>query len=216
MGGSDQWGNIINGVELGRRMANYDLFALTTPLITTASGEKMGKTVNGAMWLNEDMLSPYDYWQYWRNTEDADVIRFLKIFTDLPLDEIAKLAKLEGAEINEAKKILAHETTKMCHGEEAALQAAATAQATFESGGIGADLPTYQLKGSSIPVVDVMVELGFAASKGEARRLITQGGVKLNDGAVSDVTAMVTGDDLSNDHAARLSVGKKRHGIIKS
>lgn len=214
MGGSDQWGNIINGVELGRRMADMNLFALTTPLITTASGEKMGKTVNGALWLNEDMLSPYDYWQYWRNTEDADVERFLKIFTDLPIEECERLGKLQDAEINEAKKILAFETTKMCHGENAAKQAEATAKATFEGGGVGADLPTYDLADTT-SVVDVVVALGFAKSKGEARRLIKQGGVKLNDVAIKDAEANVTADDLSNDNSARLSVGKKRHAVIK-
>ncbi len=214
MGGSDQWGNIINGVELGRRMANMDLYGLTTPLITTASGEKMGKTVNGATWLNESMLGAYDFWQFWRNTEDADVERFLKIFTDLPLEECVRLGKLQDAEINEAKKILAFETTKMCHGEEAARQAEATAKATFEGGGMGTDLPTYDLA-STTPIVDVVVALGFAKSKGEARRLIKQGGVKLNDVAILDTETNVTTDDLSNDNSARLSVGKKRHAVIK-
>lgn len=214
MGGSDQWGNIINGVELGRRMNNSSLYGLTTPLISTASGEKMGKTVSGALWLNEDMLSAYDYWQFWRNTEDADVERFLKIFTDLPLDECARLGSLQDAEINDAKKILAFETTKMCHGEEAARQAEATAKATFEGGGMGADLPTYDLADTA-PVIDVIVELGFAKSKGEARRLIKQGAVKLNDAAVKETEAMVSSTDLSNDNSARLSVGKKRHAVIK-
>ena len=215
MGGSDQWGNIINGVELGRRMLDKELFALTTPLITTSSGEKMGKSVNGAMWLNADMLAPYDFWQYWRNTEDADVVRFLKIFTDLPLDEIEKLGKLKDSEINEAKKILAFETTKMCHGVEAAEKAAATAKATFEGHGMGADLPTYTLAGASTPVIDVIVALGFAGSKGEARRLIEGGGIKLNDNAITDIAALVSESDLVQDNAARLSVGKKRHAVIK-
>lgn len=215
MGGSDQWGNIINGVELGRRMANYGLFALTTPLITTASGEKMGKTVSGALWLNEDLLSPYDYWQYWRNTEDADVTRFMRIFTDLPLDEIERLGQLKDSEINEAKKILAFETTKLCHGEAAAQQAAATAKATFEGGGIGANLPIYAMTSASVAVVDALVGLGFAASKGEARRLIEGGGVRLNDAVVSDVTASLSTDDLTQDATARLSAGKKRHGVVK-
>ncbi|HAX91841.1 MAG TPA: tyrosine--tRNA ligase, partial [Rhodospirillaceae bacterium] len=215
MGGSDQWGNIINGVELGRRMSNLDLFALTTPLLTTSSGEKMGKTVSGAVWLNEDRLSPYDYWQYWRNTEDADVVRFLKIFTDLPLAEIEKLGKLKDSEINEAKKILAFETTKMCHGQEAAEHAAATAKATFEGGGLGADLPTYALAGASVPVIDALIGLGFAASKGEAKRLIEGGGVRLNDNVISDITASIGASDLTQDSAARLSAGKKRHGIVK-
>jgi len=215
MGGSDQWGNIINGVELGRRVLDKELFALTTPLITTASGEKMGKTVGGAVWLNEDKFSPYDYWQYWRNTEDADVVRFLKIFTDLPLDEIERLGQLKDSEINEAKKILAFETTKMCHGEAAALKAAETAKATFEGGGMGADLPTHTLAGASEPIVDVLVSLGFAASKGEARRLIEGGGVRLNDAAVTDIATAVSMTDLTKDNAARLSVGKKRHAVIK-
>lgn len=215
MGGSDQWGNIINGVELGRRMLDKELFALTTPLITTSSGEKMGKSVNGAMWLNADKLSPYDFWQYWRNTEDADVVRFLKIFTDLPLDEIERLGKLKDAEINEAKKILAHEVTKICHGQEAAEKAAETAKATFEGHGIGADLPSYTLTQSEMPIVDVLVSLGFAGSKGEARRLIEGGGVKLNDVTISDITAKATSNDLSTNNTARLSVGKKRHAVIK-
>ncbi len=215
MGGSDQWGNIINGVELGRRMANYDLYALTTPLIMTSSGEKMGKTVSGALWLNEDRLSPYDYWQYWRNTEDADVTRFMKIFTDMPLDEIERLGKLKDAEINEAKKILAFETTKLCHGEAAALEAAATAKATFEGGGIGANLPIYAMAGASVAIVDALVGLGFAASKGEARRLVEGGGVRLNDAVVSDVTASLSTADLTQDATARLSAGKKRHGVVK-
>jgi len=216
MGGSDQWGNIINGVELGRRMKNLNLFGLTTPLLTTASGEKMGKSVNGAMWLNEDKLSAYDFWQYWRNTEDADVVRFLKIFTDLPLDEIEKLGKLKDAEINEAKKILAFETTKLCHGAAAAEKAAATAQATFEGGGIGADLPVYDLpKGSAPTIVEVVVSLGFAGSKGEAKRLIEQGGVKLNDTAITDIAATISAGDLGTDNTARLSAGKKRHAVVK-
>ncbi|MFA6279688.1 MAG: tyrosine--tRNA ligase [Bdellovibrionales bacterium] len=215
MGGSDQWGNIINGVELGRRMNNLDLFALTTPLLMTSSGEKMGKTVGGAVWLNEDRLSPYDYWQYWRNTEDADVTRFMKIFTDLPLDEIERLGQLKDSEINEAKKILAFETTKLCHGVEAAEQAAATAKATFEGGGIGANLPTYAMADQSVSVVDALVGLGFAASKGEARRLVEGGGVRLNDAVVSDVTASISATDLIQDSTARLSAGKKRHGVVK-
>lgn len=215
MGGSDQWGNIINGVELGRRMLDKELFALTTPLITTSSGEKMGKSVNGAMWLNPDKLSPYDFWQYWRNTEDADVVRFLKIFTDLPLDEIERLGKLKDSEINEAKKILAHEVTQMCHGEDAAHQAAATAKATFEGGGVGADLPTYVLTEASTPIVDVLLSLGFASSKGEARRLIEQGGIRLNDSVVSDIMATIDENNLSADNIARISAGKKRHAIIK-
>lgn len=211
MGGSDQWGNIINGVELGRRMLDAELFALTTPLVTTASGEKMGKTVSGAVWLNEDKLAPYDFWQFWRNTEDADVERFLRIFTDLPLDEVARLSKLKDSEINEAKKVLAHEATKLCHGEEAAKQAAETARATFEGGGLGADLPTFTLTNTATPVVDILVSLKFATSKGEARRLIEGGGVRLNDAPVTDVATTIQ----STGQAMRLSAGKKRHAVVK-
>ncbi len=214
MGGSDQWGNIVNGVELGRRMKNLELFGLTTPLMTTASGEKMGKSAGNAMWLNEEKLPAYDYYQYWRNTEDADVIRFLKIFTDMPLDEIAKLAQLKDSEINEAKKILAFETTKMCHGEAAAQKAADTARATFEGGGIGGDLPTFAMTAETHNVTDVLVSLGFAASKGEAKRLIEQGGVKLNDKIVGEITATITSADLDAGQA-RISAGKKKHGVIK-
>ncbi len=214
MGGSDQWGNIVNGVELGRRMMNLELFGVTTPLITTSSGQKMGKSVSGAMWLNEDKLAPYDYWQYWRNTEDADVVRFLKIFTDLPLDEIAKLGKLQDSEINEAKKILAFEVTKMCHGKEAAEKAAETARMTFEGGGVGADLPSYKLTaGGSASVTEIMLVLGFVGSKGEAKRLIEQNAVKINEAPVTDITKTVSADDFVEGQA-RLSVGKKKHGVI--
>ncbi|MGE0108809.1 MAG: tyrosine--tRNA ligase [Bdellovibrionales bacterium] len=213
MGGSDQWGNIVNGVELGRRMKNLELFGLTTPLITKASGEKMGKSVNGAVWLNEDRLPAYDFWQFWRNTEDADVVRFLKIFTDLPLDEINRLAQLKDAEINEAKKILAFEATKMCHGEEAATQAAATAAATFEAGGIGADLPSYELTADT-SLAEIIVALGFAESKGEVKRLITQGGVKLNDQTIDDIARIVSDSDIASGEA-RLSVGKKKHAVLR-
>jgi tyrosyl-tRNA synthetase len=215
MGGSDQWGNIVNGVELGRRMKNVELFGVTTPLITTSSGQKMGKSVNGAMWLNEEKLAPYDYWQFWRNTEDADVVRFLKVFTDLPLEEIERLGKLQDSEINEAKKILAFEATKMCHGEEAAQKAANTARATFEGGGVGVDLPTYEMKdGDNAPVTDIMLALGFASSKGEAKRLIEQGGVKLGDAEVKDITQTICSGDLLQGET-RLSVGKKKHGVVR-
>lgn len=214
MGGSDQWGNIINGVELGRRMKNHELFGLTTHLMTTASGEKMGKSAGNALWLNEDKLAPYDYYQFWRNTEDADVIRFMKIFTDLPLPEIEKLGQLKDSEINEAKKVLAFEATKMCHDADAAQKAADTARATFEGGGIGGDLPTYDMQASSVHVTDVLVGLGFVASKGEAKRLIEQGGVKINDRAVTDISAQISHDDLSSGQA-RISAGKKKHGVIK-
>ena len=215
MGGSDQWGNIINGVELGRRMKDLELFGLTTPLMTTASGSKMGKSASGAVWLNADRLSPYDLWQYWRNTEDADVVRFLKLFTDLPLDEIGRLAKLRDAEINDAKKILADEVTKMAHGEKAALDAAATAKAAFEQGGTGANLPVYVLSGDSISVIDALLGLHFASSRGDAKRLIEQGGLKLNDHPVTDIAATITAKDLGPE-GARLSAGKKRHGVVKA
>jgi tyrosyl-tRNA synthetase len=217
LGGSDQWGNIVNGVELGRRMKDVELFGLTTPLIATASGAKMGKTASGAVWLRSDRLSPYDYWQYWRNTDDADVGRFLKLFTDLPLDEIARLEQLRDAEINEAKKILAFETTKMAHGEVAAQAAADTAKATFEGGGKGGDLPTHHMaKGSELSVIDALVALKFATSKGEAKRLIEGGGVKLNDQAVTAVATTIGAKDLDAEGTARLSAGKKRHGLVKA
>ena len=216
MGGSDQWGNIVNGVELGRRLYDAELFGLTTPLIMTSSGIKMGKTVTGAVWLNPEKLSAYDYWQFWRNTEDADVGRFLKLFTDMPLDEIAKLEKLEGQEINEAKKILANEATKMCHGEKAAAAAAETARTTFEGGGKGSELPVFTFpKGSSAAIVDVVVSLGFSASKGEAKRLIEGGGLRLNDKPVTAITATVSEADLGPDGTARLSAGKKRHAVVR-
>jgi tyrosyl-tRNA synthetase len=217
MGGSDQWGNIVNGVELGRRMKDLELFGLTTPLITKASGEKMGKSVSGAIWINKDKLSPYDYWQFWRNTEDADVVRFLKLFTDLPLDEIARLGELKDAEINEAKKILAFEATKLAHGEEAATAAAETARQVFEGGGKAEDLPTFEFKrGSSPLVVDIVVTLGLAASRGEAKRLIEQGGVRLNDAPISTLAAAVEDKDLDATGTAKLSVGKKKHALVKA
>jgi tyrosyl-tRNA synthetase len=217
MGGSDQWGNIVNGVELGRRMKNLDLYGLTTPLITTSSGAKMGKTVAGAVWLRGDKLSPYDYWQFWRNTEDADVGRFLRIFTDLPLTEIARLEKLQDAEINEAKKILATEATKLCHGEAAAKEAADTAAQAFSGGGASEGLPTFNLpKGTTVTIVDIAVALGLAPSKGEAKRLIEQGGVKLNDNTISAITAVVSANDLDSNGVARLSFGKKRHALVKT
>ena len=216
MGGSDQWGNIVNGVELGRRMKEAELFGLTTPLIATASGVKMGKTVSGAVWLRADRLPAYDYWQFWRNTDDADVGRFLKLFTDLPLDEIARLEKLRDAEINEAKKILAFETTKMAHGEDAAKAAAEAAQAAFGGSGKADSLPVFEVaKGSEPSVIDAIVALKFAASKGEAKRLIEQGGVKLNDQIVTSLTANIGTGDFDGDGVARLSAGKKRHGLAK-
>ena len=219
MGGSDQWGNIVNGVELGRRKEGVELFGLTTPLITTASGAKMGKTAKGAVWLREDMLPAYDYWQYWRNTADADVGRFLKLFTDLPLDEIKRLEALEGQEVNEAKIILANEATAMCHGRDAAERAAETAQKTFAEGGVGGDLPTVGVArgrlSDGISVIDLMVEAGLAGSKGEARRLIRGGGARVNDAAVKDEAATVTAADLSERGDIKLSAGKKRHALVK-
>jgi tyrosyl-tRNA synthetase len=202
-------------VELGRRVNDQQLYGLTSPLITTSSGAKMGKTASGAVWLNAQRLSPYDYWQYWRNTEDADVGRFLRMFTELPLDEIARLERLKDAEINAAKKILATEITRLCHGEAAAREAAATAERAF-SGAAAEGLPTYTLKdGAPALIVDVAIALGMAASKSEARRLIEQGGVKLNDATVKAASASVSEADLDGAGSARLSVGKKRHGLIR-
>jgi tyrosyl-tRNA synthetase len=215
MGGSDQWGNILQGVELGRRVREQELFGLTTPLITTASGAKMGKTASGAVWLNPKRLGTYDYWQFWRNTEDGDVGRFLRLFTDLPLPEIVRLECLQGAEINEAKQILATEATRLCRGDEEARAAVATAAGAF-NGGAAAGLPTMTLAPGAMPsVLDVVVTLGMAASKSEARRLIEQGGVKLNDQPVRSATAVVSEADLDAAGTARLAVGKKRHGLIK-
>ncbi len=215
MGGSDQWGNIVQGVELGRRMNEAHLFGLTSPLITTSSGAKMGKSASGAVWLNPNRLSPYDYWQFWRNTEDGDVGRFLRMFTDLPLPEISRLEKLKDADINAAKEILATEATRLCHGESHAREAAATASRAF-AGGAAEGLPTFLLnRGEQVLIIDVAIALGMAASKGEARRLIAQGGVRLNDQTVTAATASVTDADLGSGGTARLSVGKKRHGVIR-
>jgi tyrosyl-tRNA synthetase len=214
MGGSDQWGNIVNGVELGRRMANVELFGVTTPLITTSSGAKMGKTAAGAVWLKAERLSPYDYWQFWRNTDDADVGKFLKLFTDVPLPEIARLENLRDAEINDAKKILADEATKLAHGAAAAEAAAKTARETFEGGGAGADLPTIAIAGT-MSVVDVVCQLKFAASKGEAKRLIEGGGVYVNDKAVDAITHMISANDADGNGTVRVSVGKKKRGLVK-
>jgi tyrosyl-tRNA synthetase len=215
MGGSDQWGNILQGVELGRRLRERELFGLTSPLITTGSGAKMGKTASGAVWLSSERLSAYDYWQYWRNTEDGDVGRFLRMFTDLPLAEIARLEQLEGAEINEAKKILATETTRLCHGDAAARQAGDTAAKAF-TGSAAEGLPTMTLGSrTAVPILEVMVQLGMAPSKSEARRLIEQGGVKVNDRPVANATATLTAADLDEHGTARIAVGKKRHGLIK-
>jgi tyrosyl-tRNA synthetase len=211
MGGSDQWGNIVNGVELARRMDGTEVYGVTTPLLTTASGEKMGKTVSGAVWLHEDQLPHFDYWQFWRNTDDRDVGRFLRLFTDLPLDEIARLEALGGAEINEAKKVLANEATAMCRGRAAAEEAAETARRTFEEGAAGATLPTITVEGA-ITLVDALVALGFAASKGEARRLIKGGGARVDGEKVADEAAMIR---LAGT-PVRVSAGKKHHGLIHS
>jgi tyrosyl-tRNA synthetase len=204
MGGSDQWGNIVNGIDLARRMDGTELFGLTTPLITTADGGKMGKTARGAIWLNADQLSPYDYWQFWRNTADADVGKFLRLFTDIDLQEIEKLEALEGQAINETKIALANAATAMLHGEDAAQAAAATAQATF-AGGAGEDLPTFATSGG-VSVLAALVGLGFCASNGEAKRKIAEGAVKLDDEVVSDPGLVVT--------EGKLSLGKKKHGML--
>jgi len=219
MGGSDQWGNIVNGVELGRRVDDRTLYGLTTPLITSASGAKMGKTAAGAVWLNAEQLAPYDYWQYWRNTDDADVGRFLRLFTDLPLDEVARLAELEGAEINQAKIVLANEATALAHGRAAAEAAAETARRTFAEGGVGGDLPEHRVSAAAleagVSILDVLTATGLTASKGEARRLIRQGGVRLNNRPVTDEAATVGSADLDEQGAAKLSAGKKRHAIVR-
>jgi len=210
MGGSDQWGNIINGVELTRRVDGTQLFGLTTPLITTADGGKMGKTARGAVWLNPDSLSPYDYWQFWRNTQDADVGRFLRLFTDLPLDEIARLETLQGAEINDAKKVLADACTTLAHGEAAARDSAETARRTFEEGASGDALPRIPVEGGTIGLVQALTQSGLAASNGEARRKIAEGAVRVNDVAVTDAQS-----DISVSGAeVKLSLGKKRHVIL--
>lgn len=219
MGGSDQWGNIVNGIELGRRTDGIELFGLTTGLLTTASGTKMGKTASGAVWLNPDMLSPYDYWQYWRNTEDADVGRFLKLFTELPLPEIERLSGLAGAELNEAKKVLATEATALLHGREAADRAEATARATFEQGMITESLPTLELPRAELEkglgVLNVNVWVGFVPSTSEARRQIKGGGLKVNDVAVTDEKRLLTLADLTPEGVIKLSLGKKRHVLIR-
>jgi tyrosyl-tRNA synthetase len=216
MGGSDQWGNIINGIDLGRRMGTHQLFALTTPLITLASGAKMGKTASGAVWLNADMLSPYGYWQFWRNTEDADVGRFLKLFTTLPLTEIAKLEALGGSEINIAKKTLADKATTMLHGQKAAEDASETARKTFEEGESAAGLPTLELDLSAgVGVLQAAVLAGFASSNGEARRSIQGGAIRVNDVAVSDEKLQLTLKNLNSEGVIKLSMGKKKHALIK-
>jgi tyrosyl-tRNA synthetase len=211
MGGSDQWGNIVNGMELGRRMDGADLYGLTTPLLTTADGAKMGKTAAGAVWLNEDALPAWDFWQYWRNCDDRDVGKFLRLFTDLPLDEILRLEALGGSEINAAKVILANEVTSLCRGEEAARTAEATAAATFAAGGIGADLPEFVLPAEGATIVDALVGIGFAASRGEAKRLVAGGGARIDGQSVTDENYLIPGDSPE----IRLSSGKKKHGVLR-
>ncbi len=217
LGGTDQWGNIVNGVELCRRKDSAEVFGLTTPLLTTASGKKMGKTENGAVWLNGDMFTPYDYWQYWRNAEDADVEMLLARFTTLPMDEVRRLGALEGAEINDAKKILATEATALLHGREAADRAAATAQETFERGGLGDDLPTIELSASAVAqdtsMIDQFIAAGLCSSKGEARRHIKAGALKLNDQAIKEDRNLATSDIVEG--AIKLSIGKKKHALIR-
>jgi tyrosyl-tRNA synthetase len=219
MGGSDQWGNIVNGIDLGRRLHNAQLFALTSPLLTTSSGAKMGKTAAGAVWLNADQVSPYQYWQYWRNTEDDDVARFLKLFTILPLDEIGRLAALHGAEINEAKKILATEATTLVHGRIAADEAAATARTTFEEGGVGTSLPTVEIPRAELQagvgVLSAFVKAGLAGSNGEVRRAIANNAIMVNDARVSDDKTTIGEADVGANGAVKLSLGRKRHVLLK-
>ena len=219
MGGSDQWGNIVNGVELARRIDQKSVFGLTTPLVTTASGAKMGKSAQGAIWLNCDRLSPYDFWQYWRNTEDEDVDRFLKLFTELPLDEIARLSALKGNELNEAKKILAHEVTQLCHGRDAANSVAESARKTFEEGSIGQDLPFIIINKNDLEngvwVIEAMRKLALIQSNGEGRRLIANGGVRVNDTVISDPEKQLNVSDITISGMIKLSAGKKRHALVK-
>ena len=219
MGGSDQWGNIVNGVELARRIDQKSVFGLTTPLVTTASGAKMGKSAQGAIWLNSDRLSPYDFWQYWRNTDDEDVERFLKLFTELPLDEIARLSALKGNELNEAKKILAHEVTQLCHGRDAANSVAESARKTFEEGSIGQDLPFIIINKNDLEdgvwVVEAMRKLALIQSNGEGRRLIANGGVRVNDTVINDPEKQLNVSDISISGMIKLSAGKKRHALLK-
>jgi tyrosyl-tRNA synthetase len=220
MGGSDQWGNIINGVDLSQKMGGPQLFALTTPLLTKSSGEKMGKSASGAVWLNGDLFSPYDFWQYFRNTEDADVGKWLRIFTRLPLDEIARLEALEGSELNEAKKILATEVTAIVHGREAAEQAAKTAAATFEAGAIDLSLPTIDVPRASLEagmgLLSALVQAGLAGSNGEARRAVQGGAIRVNDQPVSDERRALTEADLLPEGVIKLSSGKKKHALVKA
>ncbi|MGQ2919919.1 MULTISPECIES: tyrosine--tRNA ligase [Rhizobium/Agrobacterium group] len=219
MGGSDQWGNIVNGIDLGHRMGTPQLYALTSPLLTTSSGAKMGKSLNGAVWLNPDMLSAYDFWQYWRNTEDADVSRFLKLYTTLPMDEIARLSALGGSEINEVKKVLATEITAMLHGRAAAEEAAETARKTFEEGALAENLPSIEVPASELEagvgVLSLIVRAGLAGSNGEARRHVQGGAVKINDQGVSDERQMIGTGEVTGDGVIKLSVGKKKHVLVR-
>jgi tyrosyl-tRNA synthetase len=217
-GGSDQWGNIVNGIDLGRRLNDVQLYGVTSPLMTTASGAKMGKSAAGAVWLNGDMFSPYDYWQYWRNTEDRDVGRFLRLFTDMPLDEIARLEALQGAALNDAKKVLATEATAMAHGRAAADQAAETSRRTFEEGAAAEGLPTFEIareKLNGLPLTTLANLAGLTSSAGEARRHIEGGGLRLNDMAVKDVKAVASHSDLTPNGVLKLSIGKKKHILVK-
>ncbi len=214
MGGSDQWGNMINGVDLAHKADQKQLFVLTAPLLTTPDGKKMGKTEKGAVWLNGEMLSPYEYYQWWRNADDVMVGTLLRRFTILPLDEIERLEKLEGQEINEAKKILAFEATKMCHGEQAANEAEETARKVFEQGGVGGDLPSMEIEGE-MPFVDATCALGMTSSKGEARRIIQQGGAKVNDNAITDPGYVISADLVNADGVVKISTSKKKHALIR-
>jgi tyrosyl-tRNA synthetase len=218
MGGSDQWGNIVNGIELGRRMGTHKLYALTTPLLATASGAKMGKTASGAVWLNPDMLNPYDYWQFWRNIEDDDVERFLKLFTVLPISEIERLSALEDEEINEAKKQLATAATAIVHGRAAAEEAADTARRTFEEGDLATNLPTVMLSRSELQaglgLLNALVRVGLVGSTGDGRRQIRAGGIRVNDAPVSDERMVLTRDNLA-EGVIKLSLGRKRHVLLK-
>jgi tyrosyl-tRNA synthetase len=220
MGGSDQWGNIVNGVELARRVDQQTIYGLTTPLVTTASGAKMGKTAQGAIWLNADRLSAYDFWQFWRNTDDGDVGKFLRLFTELPLEEIQRLESLKGSALNDAKKILADEATKLCHGEAAALEAAETARKTFEEGAIGEALPSVDVARAELDdglwVVEALRTAGLVASNGEARRLIKNSGARVNDAVVSDADLRLGAGDIGADGVIKLSSGRKRHALLRA
>jgi tyrosyl-tRNA synthetase len=220
MGGSDQWGNIVNGIDLGHRMGSKQLYALTSPLLTTSSGAKMGKSATGAVWLNPDLLSNYDFWQYWRNTEDADVSRFLKLYTTLPMDEIARLSALGGSELNDVKKILATEVTAMLHGRGAAEQAAETARKVFEEGALDSNLPTIEVPGAEleagIGILALFVKAGLATSNGEARRHVQGGAVRVNDQPVSDEKRVIGSGEMTADGVIKLSLGKKKHVLVRA